>query len=519
MSYRRGTGFPIVRPYPATGAQLLVQVTPGTSAARIDLYEAPDDGTGNPATGLAHLVASLNSTNPWVVMNYPNDGLLRFFRAKHVGQGRQDSDYTPWTDGYAPYERETGEGDDTEAGGGTPGTGGGGGGGEDTDTRIARNMALGLGTLSLGHDQASGLTPETVALYMFAEQYGKLLHNSGSGTHAVITPTANTAWESGPAGGSYNLAGDSNAKVEASDPTAFDVGGGEDLTVDAVIRIDDSGTVDYIVRHQYDYYVRFTAAGILEVAVRDGGGAGHGAATMTAFDLSKLGYGYGQWFHLKVKYDYTNNLIHGYYNGRLVDSIARAGGGACTGTIGDLLEIGRNPSAGTTLNGALAYLRVAGVQLEDFPFLFSILVAGRPEFDHVMPVRFTSTAAFQIATDWAYVYPGAAATPVTLYAPLNVPFGATIYGMDAEMYRNAVGDTAQVALMKVSAASGTPSATNTLAHNSTGWQTVSAVSPATFSAQKVTRDQEQYVLKATLMGAAALDARLGTVNVYYVNPP
>ena len=115
MSYRRPIDRPAFRLISSPGG-FVIAIVPGTQKAGLHIQMAPDDGLGAADAGEAITVGFVNAARPWLNLDFPIDGKLRFFRARHEGEGGDDSDWTDWSEGKAPFPLETGDGDDEDHG-------------------------------------------------------------------------------------------------------------------------------------------------------------------------------------------------------------------------------------------------------------------------------------------------------------------------------------------------------------------------------------------------------------------
>jgi hypothetical protein len=69
--------------------------------ARTEIQWAPDSA-GSPDEGSAATVRILEPGGVLFVHRWPNDNTIRYWRARHTAPGYADSDWTDWTEGYAP---------------------------------------------------------------------------------------------------------------------------------------------------------------------------------------------------------------------------------------------------------------------------------------------------------------------------------------------------------------------------------------------------------------------------------
>jgi hypothetical protein len=99
----------------------------------------------------------------------------------------------------------------------------------------------------------------------------------------------------------------------------------------------------------------------------------------------------------------------------------------------------------------------------------------------------------------------------TYKAPLHLPKGVTLTQIAARFYRNAVGDTAYLEIGKTGDI-GTGSVLASVTHDTTGWQTKTAV------LNELVGD-DAYILGASLNALVAdTDARLAWVELTYTMP-
>ena len=165
------------------------------------------------------------------------------------------------------------------------------------------------------HAWQNGDTGDTFALFLFKEGEGTDVENETSGgvTDAEITTESAIGWIPGPLGGAYDW--NDEAIVVATHATEFDIGTGQDFSIDAVIRLDeeDLSSVNYIVRHANDYFIRFTGYRF-DFNIRDHYAGGpftmHKPGTSTDFfDLRDYNL-FGQWFHLRFQLTNLWFLFH-----------------------------------------------------------------------------------------------------------------------------------------------------------------------------------------------------------------
>lgn len=193
MTYRRPIDRPAIRRVIRPGG-LVVIVIPATQEARIQLQQTSDDGGGAAATGEARTVAYLNSAQPWINLDFPTDGLLRFFRARHVGDGGDPSPWTAWSEGTAPGSYATGDGDSEDHGSGNGADNRGGT--LDSMRFMLDRLATGYGS---GLPKILAIVPDVtasgvVSVTVWAQDAGSVkIAHSTSGYPTLATVQAQTA--------------------------------------------------------------------------------------------------------------------------------------------------------------------------------------------------------------------------------------------------------------------------------------------------------------------------------------
>lgn len=62
----------------------------------VEVFRAPDDGTGNPDTANGTMIAILNPNTNQYLDVLPNDSTIRHYRVRHVFPGYNDGAYTSY---------------------------------------------------------------------------------------------------------------------------------------------------------------------------------------------------------------------------------------------------------------------------------------------------------------------------------------------------------------------------------------------------------------------------------------
>lgn len=125
----------------------------------------------------------------------------------------------------------------------------------------------------------------------------------------------------------------------------------------------------------------------------------------------------------------------------------------------------------------------------------------------MLPESHTETWLFD-----AFLQPGSTGAVQTFRASVVLPPGVTVVGTEARMYRNAVGDTAQAALLRVSD-TGIPTTLASMLHSSTGWQSV------TDTLSEVVSDGLTYYVEVNLESTSSIDdARFLHFKITYEMP-
>jgi hypothetical protein len=211
---------------------------------------------------------------------------------------------------------------------------------------------------------ALGIRPNTLACFTYEENAGLFTSDhSPAGVDLVLDSSAGWATDIGSSG-TYVYGNSDSRYSNASHPTAHDVGGGQDFTVDFVVRYDGVSSVNtdtYIVTHENDYELAFNHSSLLWIATHD-----HWAANFPGIDFTPY---VGRWTHVKWTYTSSTSTSRFYIDGILVATHVDTG--SAGGTLGDILKVGHRSTigSGSALNGCLAYLRVVKAIALDFPFL------------------------------------------------------------------------------------------------------------------------------------------------------
>ncbi len=270
---------------------------------------------------------------------------------------------------------------------------------------------------------------DALAIALFETGTGTTIRNAvAANGDWTITTGAGSAWVEGPAGGGYDF--NETAFARATHATAFDVGLTTAFTVDVVFRWDANAAAgQYLVIHDDDYFLRLTAAGVIQYATRD-----NWATQTTTIDLSSAGLDLqGEWVHIHWEYDGADGSTF-YING-VLRATHSASAAASVAAISNNLDIS-GVGAAEHLNGAIAYVRVVKGARPTFPFL-SDVSPNQGVVTKTLRVGHDEVTGSNHNVEWvhniAYLAPNATGAKV-YRAPLLLPPGVTVTEVKARLW-------------------------------------------------------------------------------------